>query len=60
MIIAHAHNPKYHSNVIGDCFYIKKGTIFAWIGNEVYCRDCIDQVYQRIRLKLDSKLWAFH
>jgi len=43
-------------------WFIKPGTIVAWVGNgadNIYCRDCIDQVYQLLKSKLDSKLWVF-
>lgn len=61
------HNPEYSDNIIGDVFYIKKNTVVAIISlsdyengpYNLYCRDCIDDVYNQIKSKLDSKLWAF-
>jgi len=40
-------------------WYIKPGTIVAWVGHTIYCRSCIDEAYQHIKSKLDSKLWVF-
>ncbi len=57
-------NPLYFDNIIGDVHYIKKGTMCLTIklsngGYEIYCKDCIDILYQQLRPVLDSKLWAF-
>jgi hypothetical protein len=55
--------PEYTVNIIGNNFHIKKGTIAGKIALnhatfDIYCRDCIDVVYQEIKFKMDSKLWA--
>jgi hypothetical protein len=63
------HSPEYHDRIIGDNYFIKQDTtcFLIWLGDNIsasstewYCRDCIDTVYQYIKSKLDSKLWAFH
>ncbi len=45
------------------CF-IKKGTIvaFVWVHGsyEIYCRDCIDDIFKLVKSKLDTNLWPFH
>ena len=46
---------------------IIKGTLVAKItvnssvgySEPIYCRDCIDQIYQTVREKLNSKIWIF-
>lgn len=59
------HLSEYHEQV-GYNWKIKKGTMVAWVwleeveGADVYCRACIDEIYQYIKTKLDTKLWAFH
>jgi hypothetical protein len=57
-------DPKYHINIIGSVWYIKVDTTIAVVSmsgkEEIYCRACIDELYQMLRTKLDSKLWAFH
>lgn len=57
------HNPKYHDHIIGDNFFLKQGQVALQIyfehEGEIYCRDCIDKVYQKMKPFLDSKLWAF-
>jgi hypothetical protein len=60
------HLPEYTDHIIGNNYFLKVGTICArWqittTGNgETYCRGCIDEIYQLIKSKLDTKLWAFH
>jgi hypothetical protein len=52
---------------VGEKYYLKAGTTCAVISlsgfhidtNEYYCRGCIDEVYQMIKSKMDTKLWAF-
>jgi hypothetical protein len=55
---------RYHINIIGNVFYIKVDTAVAVLSmggkEEIYCRACIDELYQMLRTKLDAKLWAFH
>ena len=57
------HNPQYNYNIIGSVFHIKKDTIVAIVSVDnnynVFCRDCIDDVFNLIRSKMDSQLWAF-
>ena len=57
-------DPKYLINILGDVWYIKVDTTVAVVSmggkEEIYCRGCIDELYQMIRTKLDPKLWAFH
>jgi hypothetical protein len=57
-------NPKYHINILGDVWYIKVDTTVAVVSmggkEEIYCRACIDELYQMVRTKLDAKIWAFH
>lgn len=58
-----SHDPELFDKVINTHF-MKEGTIYARIflasGNvDYYCRNCIDQVYQNIKSKLDTKLWVF-
>lgn len=54
---------QYNYCVFGTTHYIKQGTICASIqvnnSREYYCRDCIGEIYNLIKSKLDSKLWAF-
>jgi hypothetical protein len=56
------HNSKYHDR-IGNSFYLKTDktclAIYMHGSREVYCRDCIDIIYQRLKPILDSKLWIF-
>ena len=44
-------------------FFIKEGVIYAAFffstGVDYYCRSCIDDVYQMIKSKMNSKLWVF-
>ena len=51
-------------NIIGSVFYIKVDTTVAAVSMggkvEYYCRSCIDELYQMLKMKLDPKLWAFH
>jgi hypothetical protein len=59
------HNPKHMINILGNVWYIKVDTSVAFITltngfGEYYCRGCIDEIYQIVKLKLDSSLWAFH
>lgn len=46
-----------------NTFYLKEGVTYAaiYLGGKVdyYCRDCIDEVYNFIKSKMDSKLWIF-
>lgn len=57
-------NPNYMINILGSVWYIKVDTPVAIVmmggTAEYYCRDCIDWLYQYLKTKLDSKLWAFH
>lgn len=62
------HSLDYHDNIIGSNFYIKRGTTCLLIGiydaggagsEEIYCRECIDEVYKTLKPILDSKLWTF-
>lgn len=57
-------NPEYMINILGSVWYIKVDTTVAIVelnGNhETYCRGCIDELYKKIKTKLDPKLWAFH
>ena len=57
------HLPEYTYNIIGKEYFIKLDTICASIclGGHIdrYCRDCIDDIYKIIKLKLDTNLWAF-
>jgi hypothetical protein len=58
------HSPEYHYNLIGNVWDLKLGTtcviiLPAFSGEEIYCRDCIDQVYHRLKPVLDTKLWTF-
>ncbi len=57
-------SPKYHDHIIGDNYLIKRGSIclvFYLNGEEeVYCRECIDIVYKKLKPVLDSKLWVFN
>lgn len=59
--------PEYFDQILNS-FFLKRGTICASItietnigeyGRQYYCRDCIDEIYQKIKSKLDSKLWIF-
>lgn len=56
-------NPEYLYNIIGSVHHIRKNTTVAIVsvgnGSEVYCRDCIDDVYHIAKTTLDSKLWVF-
>jgi hypothetical protein len=56
------HDPKYHHNIIGKNFHLKENeTVLAiYLGDsrEIYCRDCIDEVYKKLKPVLDSKLWV--
>lgn len=61
------HSPEYHNHILGNNYHIKPDTavVYIWVGDymsiyEVYCRDCIDEIYQMIKSKLDTKLWPFH
>ena len=55
--------PEYHFNLIGHVYHIKQDTICASICIDgfkiIVCRGCIDEVYQYIKSKLDTKLWMF-
>lgn len=58
-------NPKYMVNILGSVWYIRVDTTVAVVtvgGSraEYYCRECIDELFNEVRTKLDSKLWAFH
>lgn len=60
------HNEKYHYNILGQVFHIKQGTLVLrlTLGNntrvtELYCRDCIDKVYNKLKPVLNSNLWPF-
>lgn len=56
-----SHNEKYHNNILGQVFHIKIGTtcLLMTIDNsyEIYCRECIDNLYIELKPVLDSKLW---
>lgn len=56
------HLPEYFDKVLRT-YYIKEDSVVAWMQLDgplkAYCRPCIDQVYQYIKSKMDSKLWAF-
>ena len=56
--------PEYLINILGSVYYIKVDTTVAWVSlngtHDCYCRDCIDDLYQYVKTKLDAKLWAFH
>lgn len=56
--------PESVINILGSVYYIKIDTVVADIGirgtNEIYCHDCIPEVYKYIKSKLDPKFWAFH
>ena len=57
------HNPKYNYNIIGNVFHLIQGEyalkLYFESEGEVYCRDCIDIVYHKLKPILDSKLWVF-
>ncbi len=57
------HLPEYHDNIIGSNFFIKQETtclsFVLGFQREVYCRDCIDLIYQDLKPILDSRLWSF-
>ena len=60
-IVSHITYFPYKENL-----FIKPGTIAAQIklhkygtNSAIYCRACIDQAYQLIKSKLDTKLWIF-
>jgi len=38
---------------------IKRGTTMAVIADHCYCYDCIDLIYDEIKLKLNKSLWLF-
>jgi hypothetical protein len=61
--------PEYTDLIINGNYFLKQGTICAEIAiqrtpnvyfYDTYCRGCIDEIYQLIKSKLDTKLWAFH
>lgn len=59
------HNPKYIANFPSNDKYwpnIRIGTICAFVeidfSIDVYCRECIDLMYQEIKTKMDSNLWT--
>lgn len=56
------HSTEFHYNIIGNVFNLKKGQTCLILGiegeEEIYCRDCIDIVYQKLKPVLDSKLWV--
>jgi hypothetical protein len=57
-------NPNYLINILGSVWYIKVDTVVAQFtiggSSEIYCRECIGDVYLMMKTKLDSKLWAYH
>jgi len=60
------HSPEHHYNLIGHVWNLKLGTtcVIITISNseavcDIYCRDCIDQVYHSLKPALDTKLWTF-
>lgn len=58
------HLSEYHDNIIGQCYNLKQGKTVAMISlggaREIYCSDCITEVYHLLKSKLDKNLWAFH
>lgn len=58
------HDPKHMINILGNVWYIKVDTSVALISIgsnwEYYCRGCIDDIYNVFKMKLDTKMWAFH
>ena len=56
-------NIEYHEYIIKPntvCARITSNNASKIIGfTEFYCRDCIDDLYQMIKSKLDTNLWAF-
>lgn len=58
------HLSEYHyAKYPNPSWKIKRGTICAFLEmpnfSTVYCFDCIDELYQVMKSKLDKKLWAF-
>jgi hypothetical protein len=42
-----------------SCAYIVIQTA-GLVYSAYYCRDCIDDLYQKMKEKLDTNLWIFH
>ena len=57
------HDPKYHFNIIGNNYHLIQGQTALVINlgesQEIYCRECIDSIYQDLKPLLDTRLWAF-
>lgn len=57
------HSEKYHHHIIGENYHIKEDTTCLAISvrdkREIYCRDCIDVVYKKLKPILDSNLWTY-
>ena len=58
------HDPKDMINILGNVWNIRVDTSVAFISmsgkGEYYCRSCIDHIYHLFKMKLDTKMWAFH
>lgn len=56
------HNPEYHNQILRTFFIKKEVTCLAIQiagGREIYCKDCIDVVYRKLKPILDKNLWVF-
>lgn len=57
------HLPEYCVHSTGDYYFLKLDTICVEIVmglyTEVYCLDCVKQVYQQMKPILDHNLWVF-
>jgi hypothetical protein len=57
------HNPKYHFNIIGKNWVLKTDITCLIVEladfREIYCPDCIDEIYLKLKPILDRKLWLF-
>jgi hypothetical protein len=42
------HNPEYHDRII-NTYYLKQGKTCLSICGELYCYDCIDDEYQKLK-----------
>ena len=60
------HLPEYHFKLFDRVYHIKTGTVCAFIRltsgdqTDIYCTDCIDEIYNICKSKLNKDLWAFH
>lgn len=54
-------NCQYHflTKTIPPHTIVAKISVTTALKFEIYCRDCIDFLYQQLKSKLDTKLWAF-